>query len=366
MPGLNQRHFSLDKRPLFSHSWHFYVTAANCANRITYVDPSIVFLNYFVDPKRRSRHYRDLLANLDPTKYVFTDTLSAGDEPRVRIIVNKTRELSANTLATFPHLAGICLNTTDQWMLSFDENTSPITVQTVDTDRGTDVAEVAVLLMLTGLKTLAAGARWHAFRSPTRFYRQLVAPTANETVGAHNWTGTSTLTAYRKKVGIIGYGLIGHQIHRRIKAFGADVFYNHPQRFSATIEQRLKIQFLDRKQLFQECDIIFVQLPLTATTEDLITNDELALARPHLVLINCGRAAVINKAAVSRALRTKCIAFYGADVFWREPMPLWDPFRLMQNVCITPHVSESVTGSIPHDRHVAEALGHLVRTIDAS
>ena len=199
MPLPSKRHFSLGKRPPFSNSWHFYVTAVNCANRITYVDPSLIFLNYFVDPKRRSRHYRDLLANLDPTKYVFTDTLSAGDEPRVRIIVNKTRELSANTLATFPHLAGICLNTTDQWMLTFDDNNSPITIQTVDTDRGTDVAEVAVLLMLTGLKTLADGARWHAFRSPTRFYRQLVAPTAGETVGAHNWTGTSTLTAYRKK-----------------------------------------------------------------------------------------------------------------------------------------------------------------------
>ena len=111
------------------------------------MDPSLIFLNYFVDPKRRSRHYRDLLAHLDPTKYAFTDTLSAGDEPRVRIIVNKTRELSANTLATFPHLAGICLNTTDQWMLTFDDNNSSITIQTVETDRGTDIAEFTVLLM---------------------------------------------------------------------------------------------------------------------------------------------------------------------------------------------------------------------------
>ncbi|MEE3201789.1 MAG: NAD(P)-dependent oxidoreductase [Acidobacteriota bacterium] len=330
------------------------------------MEPSLIFLNYFVDPKRRNLHYRDLLTHLDPTKYVITDALSAGDEPRVRVIVNKTRELSANTLKAFPHLKGICLNTTDRWMLTFDEDNTDIAFQTVDTDRGTDVAEIALLLMLTGLKTLNGRSRWHAFRSPTRFYRQLAAPIASETVGAHNWTGTSTLTAYRKKVGIIGYGLIGHQIQRRLKAFGADVFYNHSTRFSALIEKRLDIQFLDREQLFQDCDIIFVQLPLTTATEDLITNKELAVAQPHLVLINCGRAAVINKAALSHALRAQQIAFYGADVFWREPMPLWDQFRVMRNVCITPHLSESVTDRIPHDRHIAEALDQLVRTIDAS
>ena len=330
------------------------------------MEPSLIFLNYFVDPKRRNRHYRDLLTHLDPTKYVITDALSAGDEPRVRILVNKTREVSANTLKAFPHLKGICLNTTDRWMLTFDDKDSDITVQAVDTDRGTDVAEVALLLMLTGLKRLTRSSRWHAFRSPTRFYRQLAAPIASETVGAHNWTGTSTLTAHRKKVGILGYGLIGHQIQRRLKAFGADVFYNHSTRFSALIEKRLDIQFLDREQLFQDCDIIFVQLPLTTATEDLITHKELAIAQPHLVLINCGRAAVINKTALSHALRAQQIAFYGADVFWREPMPLWDQFRVMRNVCITPHLSESVTDRIPHDRHIAEALDQLVRTIDAS
>jgi len=330
------------------------------------VEPSLIFLNYFVDPKRRNRHYRDLLTHLDPTKYVITDALSAGDEPRVRILVNKTREVSANTLKAFPHLKGICLNTTDRWMLTFDNKDSDITVQAVDTDRGTDVAEVALLLMLTGLKRLARSSRWHAFRSPTRFYRQLTAPIASETVGAHNWTGTSTNTAYRKKIGILGYGLIGHQIQQRLKAFGADVFYNHSTRLSALIEKQLDIQFLDREQLFQDCDIIFVQLPLTTATENLITHKELAVAQPHLILINCGRAAVINKAALSHALRSQQIGFYGADVFWREPMPLWDRFRVMRNVCITPHLSESVIDRIPHDRHVATALDRLVRIIDAN
>ncbi|HIA49430.1 MAG TPA: hypothetical protein EYN90_02420 [Acidobacteria bacterium] len=329
------------------------------------MDPPLIFLNYFVDPKRRSRHYQALLTDLGSTSYVVTDRLSPADAPRVRIIINKTRELSTEVLGEFPHLAGICLHTTDDWMATFDRDKSSIKIQAADTHRGTDVAEVATLLMLIGLKRLTERSRWHALRSPKRFYRQLTAPLASETIGGHNWTGASTLTAYRKRVGIVGYGLIGHQIHRRLEAFGAQVFYHHTRRFSHIIEERLGMQFLELPSMFRQCDIIFIQLPLTSTTQGLIGNQELALAKSNLVLVNCGRAAVINKRALFQALKKKRVAFYGADVFWREPMPLWDRFRFMRNVYVTPHFSESEAGREPHDRHVARALRTLVRAIDA-
>ena len=250
-------------------------------------------------------------------------------------------------------------------MATFDRDKSSIKIQAADTDRGTDVAEVATLLMLIGLKRLTERSRWHALRSPKRFYRQLMAPLASETIGGHNWTGASTLTAYRKRVGIVGYGLIGHQIHRRLEAFGAQVFYHHTRRFSHIIEERLGMQFLELPAMFRQCDIIFVQLPLTSTTQGLIGSPELTLAKSNLVLVNCGRAAVINKRALFQALKKKRVAFYGADVFWREPMPLWDRFRFMRNVYVTPHFSESEAGRVPHDRHVARALRTLVRAIDA-
>ena len=329
------------------------------------MDPPLIFLNYFVDPKRRSRHYQALLTDLGSTNYVLTDRRSTADAPRVRIIINKTRELSTEVRGDFPHLAGICLHTTDNWMATFDRDKSSIQIQAADTDRGTDVAEVATLLMLIGLKRLTERSRWHALRSPKRFYRQLIAPLASETIGGHNWTGASTLTAYRKRVGIVGYGLIGHQIHRRLEAFGAQVFYHHTRRFSHIIEERLGMQFLELPSMFRQCDIIFVQLPLTSTTQGLIGSPELTLAKSNLVLVNCGRAAVINKRALFQALKKKRVAFYGADVFWREPMPLWDRFRFMRNVYVTPHFSESEAGRVPHDRHVARALRILVRAIDA-
>jgi len=322
-------------------------------------DGPIIFLNYAVDPNRRSRHMAALACDLGGAAYVFADALAPDDAPRVRILVNKTRELSDGTLTGFPNLRGICLQTTEDWMLTFDRASAPIRVGATDVDRGTDVAEVALMLMLVGLK-LAERPRWHSLRSPGRLYRRLFPSAATETAGGHNWTAARTRSAYRKRVGIVGYGLIGREIHRRVEAFGAEVLYHHRRRFSDVVERRLRMTYRDLPELFRECDVIFVQLPLTEKTRALVGEPELALAKPHLVLVNCGRAAVVDKPALERALGERRIGFYGADVFWREPMPLWDRFRFLSNVFVTPHLSESVTDAPSHERAVARALGALV------
>jgi len=324
----------------------------------------IVFLNYAIDPKRRSRQLAALAADLGSTTYRLTDALAPADGPRVRILVNKTRELSAEAISGFPNLRGICLQTTEDWMLTFDRRSSALEVRMPDIDCGTEVAEVAVMLMLVGLKRLGERPRWHAFRSPTRFLRQLVPPTATEATGGHNWASARTWTAYRKRIGIVGYGLIGREIHRRIEAFGAEVLYHHRRRFSPGVEQRLGMSYRELPEMFRECDVIFVQLPLTEKTRGLVGAAELAEAKSNLVLVNCGRAAVVNKQAVARALRERRIGFYGADVFWREPMPLWDRFRFLSNALVTPHFSQSIADAPSHERAVARALAQLVGDVD--
>ena len=65
-------------------------------------------------------------------------------------------------------------------------------------------------------------------------------------------------------------------------------------------------------------------------------------ARHGLVLINCGRAGVIHAVDLYRALRAGRLGFYGADVFWHEPVSPWNRFCRLANVLITPHMAESV------------------------
>jgi lactate dehydrogenase-like 2-hydroxyacid dehydrogenase len=227
-------------------------------------------------------------------------------------------------------------------MLSFDETAFSVEVKVLDVDRGADVAEHAIALLLVGLKGLHQRTQWRNVLSPRQLHRCLFSQPASESVGAHNWMNRQTGTLYHKKIGIIGYGLIGRQIHCRLQGFGCRTYYHQSRRYTARLEQYLGITYLNTREMFAECDVIFVQLPLTKDTENLIRRDALEGAKDGITLINCGRAAVINEEDLYQALRAGRIGFYGADVFWREPAHPWNRFSRLPNVLITPHMAESV------------------------
>ena len=212
----------------------------------------------------------------------------------------------------------------------------------IDEDRGYEVAEHAVALLLATIKRLWRPAPWSRRLSARGLYRACLPRAATETVGAHNWTGAVTDTLYRKRIGIVGYGAIGREIHKRLAGFQAEFFYHARLPLPAEIERRLAIRHLDLARLFELCDAILVQLPLTPETRGLIGADVLAICKRSLVLINCGRAATIDQTALYQALRRGDLQFYAADVFWKEPMPLFTRFRLLSNCRITPHMAESL------------------------
>ncbi|MBI4485560.1 MAG: hypothetical protein HY655_06065, partial [Acidobacteria bacterium] len=60
---------------------------------------------------------------------------------------------------------------------------------------------------------------------------------------------------------------------------------------------------------------------------------------PTAVLVNVGRGAVIDEAALIAALGDGTIAGAGLDVFQEEPLPPGHPFLSMENVLVTPHVA---------------------------
>jgi D-2-hydroxyacid dehydrogenase (NADP+) len=74
--------------------------------------------------------------------------------------------------------------------------------------------------------------------------------------------------------------------------------------------------------------------------------------KPSAVLVNIARGAVVDEAALIRALHEGWIAGAALDVFEQEPLsgdsPLWE----MDNVIISPHVA----GFTPHYDDRATAL----------
>src|SRR6185312_1113155 len=88
-----------------------------------------------------------------------------------------------------------------------------------------------------------------------------------------------------------------------------------------------------------EADYVVLAVPVTASTQQMIGAKQLAAMRPNACLINVGRGAVLDEAALVDALRTKTIAAAALDVFEKEPLPQDSPLWKMENVLITPHTA---------------------------
>ena len=100
--------------------------------------------------------------------------------------------------------------------------------------------------------------------------------------------------------------------------------------------------YLPLDELLAEADFVSLHPPLNAETRHMIGTREFALMKPSAFIINTARGAVIDEAALVRALRKKTIAGAGLDVFEQEPKV---PAALltMKNVVLTPHLGSAVT-----------------------
>jgi phosphoglycerate dehydrogenase-like enzyme len=269
------------------------------------------------------------------------DQLGAEDLRRVNWIVTKTRYIDDAFVSRFPNLSGIVVMSTETWMIHL-KDARHVKVATIREDRGYEVAEHALMLLLAGLKRLTSTNVLRRRMSPGALLSFLSSSTATETRGAHNWSDSVSGTIYRKNVGIVGYGLIGREIHRRLAGFGASISYFNRTRYPRAVEQTLGMTYLTLQKLFGCCDAILVQLPLSRDTKNLISGEILEAAKPNLVLVNCGRAGVIVEDALYGLLKRNGIAFYATDVFWREPISYFDRFRRLRNFLLTPHMAESL------------------------
>jgi phosphoglycerate dehydrogenase-like enzyme len=142
-----------------------------------------------------------------------------------------------------------------------------------------------------------------------------------------------------KTVGLIGFGRIGREVARRVRAFDTTIVYYDSVRAPAAVEVELGTTYLSRDDLLRRGDVVSLHAPLTAGTRGMIGERELRLMRPHAVLINTARGALVDEQALVRALDEEWIAGAGLDVLAQEPPHANNPLLTRPNVILTPHVA---------------------------
>ena len=154
----------------------------------------------------------------------------------------------------------------------------------------------------------------------------------------HKWEKQRDLLELTDKTAaIIGYGSVGTEIAKRLKAFGANVISVDRQvKEDDYVDESILIDDLDAA--LEKSDVIILTLPLTAETKHLINEEKIKVMKDNAVLINVSRGGIIDETALIESLKEDKFLGVALDVFEEEPLnesPLWD----FENVIITPHNS---------------------------
>jgi D-3-phosphoglycerate dehydrogenase len=155
-----------------------------------------------------------------------------------------------------------------------------------------------------------------------------------------DWYGNEL---YGKKLGVIGFGNIGHRVALRAKSFEMDVVTYDPY-IPSTKATDLGIKYTKNFEDILSCDIITIHTPKNKETTNMIGFEEIAKMKDGVVLINCARGGLYNEDALVENLKSGKIAMAGIDVFIKEPAtnhPLLD----LPNVTVTAHLGANTKES---------------------
>ena len=149
---------------------------------------------------------------------------------------------------------------------------------------------------------------------------------------------------------ILGLGGIGRATARLMRAFGARIHaVNSSGHTSEPVEFIGTLADLD--QVLAAADVLVMALPLTNATRGLIGARELGLMKPAAIMVNVGRAAIVDERALYEHLRDQPEFCAGIDTWWHEPGPgsgfsTGYPFFDLPNLIGSPHNSGVTDGAL--------------------
>ena len=135
-------------------------------------------------------------------------------------------------------------------------------------------------------------------------------------------------------MGLVGLGHVGREVAWRAQALGFTVIGYDPQ--PPTAVPGVELVSLDT--LLERSDVVSLHARLTPQNRHMFAWDAFARMRPGSCFINTAREALVDEAALGRALEAGILGGAALDVLERTPPG--DRHRLLglPNVFVTPHI----------------------------
>jgi len=181
------------------------------------------------------------------------------------------------------------------------------------------VAEIAIL---------------HLLLLTRRYHRAL------QNLGKKRLYAPQGVSLWGKKSTVIGLGNVGQCIVERLSSFGVAI-----TGVNRTLRPELKNLGLQElhgfdglKPALTGSRFVFLALELNDATRGFAGDEFFSLLSKGSYFINVGRANLVERGALERALDEGILAGAGLDVFWNEPADPGDPLLSDPRVVVTPHI----------------------------
>ncbi len=166
-------------------------------------------------------------------------------------------------------------------------------------------------------------------------------PQANASLKAREWNRKKFMgvEVKGKILGVIGLGRIGSEVAKRASGMEMTLLGYDPF-ISEKRAEELGVRLCTVNEIAEEADYITVHTPLIKETRNILDDEQFALMKEGVRIINCARGGIISEEALARALGSGKVAGAAFDVFINEP-PFDSPLMNFENVILTPHLGAS-------------------------
>ncbi|PTQ10910.1 phosphoglycerate dehydrogenase [Sphingomonas oleivorans] len=181
----------------------------------------------------------------------------------------------------------------------------------------------------------------HAIALMFALARDLPAADASTQAGKWEKNRFMGVEVTSKTLGLIGAGNIGSIVADRALGLKMKVIAYDP---FLTPERALElgIEKVTLDDLLARADFITLHTPLTDSTRNILSRENIAKTKKGVRIINCARGGLVDEAALKEALDSGHVAGAALDVFVEEPAKV-SPLFGTPNFISTPHLGASTS-----------------------
>ena len=162
-------------------------------------------------------------------------------------------------------------------------------------------------------------------------------PQVNLRMREEAWPAIVGNSLQGKTIGVFGFGRIGREVARIIKAFPNTRVLGYSRSLTAARAAEVGAECVAFESLLHESDIITVHINFNEQTRGAIGAKEFAMMKRGALLVNTARGPIVSEAAMIAALESGHLGGVGLDVYDKEPLAMDHPLRRFNNAILMSH-----------------------------